>query len=147
MSRLTPFRASSNATIESFIVPETAEHTLMRSTILSGAPHRKSRHKPAPPLGWRLNRPLSSSKIRTRKPNGSTVTPPTASITVNLPPANSTPHSGGSSSPLSTLSRNNNNPYSPEHTVIRIVQCFQKPEKSLIRAIFLFFLAYMQKKA
>ena len=33
------------------------------------------------------------------------------------------------------------------HTVIRIVQCFPKPKKSLTRAIFLFFLAYMQKKA
>ena len=102
MSQLIPSKGNSNATIVSFTAHEMAERTLMRSTILSVAPHRKNKHKPAPRSAWLSSKPQPSSTIPLSAPIGSAATPPTASITAPLPLPVTTPLSAASSSPPST---------------------------------------------
>ena len=83
-------------------VPVTAKRTLTLSRTRTPAPPPKRRTPCAPPSVWLSNKPQPSSKIPSRKPIGSVVMLPTASITAPLLPLVTTPLSAASSSPPST---------------------------------------------
>ena len=85
MSLSTPFKASSNVTTGSFIVPATVKRTLMRLTILSVARHRKNKHKPVPPSAWLSNKPQPFSKTLPCVQSGKSVMRTTASISATMP--------------------------------------------------------------
>lgn len=107
---LTISAANSVAKTASSCVPVMVRRTLTLSRTRTPAPPPKRRTPCAPRSAWLSSKPQPSSKIPKRKPIGSAVMPPTASISATMPrrpkiPSRTTisaPLSAASSSPPST---------------------------------------------